>query len=209
MKIREKDYKGKYKSLKAELAILTKKIDVMFKNKSEKGLVAESFDWDEESLSSEDEGVTKIKAFMAIAKDEPAIGKADARFGVEPISTLKDVIPPAALVQTCTISNKTNLVTKMDPSVKVIKKKAQTKSPIVLEPSIDKKSDSSTKQLLLTLMKEVKGLKDQIKPLSDNSSSVLQTRSYKSIKDKQKIRFGPCKHYGFKNHLLEDCYNQP
>ncbi|GKD71616.1 hypothetical protein Tco_1325706, partial [Tanacetum coccineum] len=37
----------------------------MSKGKSEKGLVAESFDWDEESISSEDEGTTKIKAFMA------------------------------------------------------------------------------------------------------------------------------------------------
>ncbi|GKF64275.1 hypothetical protein Tco_0187723, partial [Tanacetum coccineum] len=48
---------------------------------SEKGLVVESFDWDEESVSSEDEGVTKVKAFMAIAEDEPSVGKADARSG--------------------------------------------------------------------------------------------------------------------------------
>ncbi|GJU71993.1 hypothetical protein Tco_1263398 [Tanacetum coccineum] len=31
------------------------------------------------SLSSEDEGVTRVKAFMAIVKVEPAVGKADAR----------------------------------------------------------------------------------------------------------------------------------
>nr|GEX52261.1 NBS-containing resistance-like protein [Tanacetum cinerariifolium] len=41
------------------------------KEKSEKGLLAESFDWDEEYVSSDDEGSTKIRAFMAIAKDEP------------------------------------------------------------------------------------------------------------------------------------------
>ncbi|GKC04727.1 hypothetical protein Tco_0996337, partial [Tanacetum coccineum] len=35
-------------ALKAELALLTKKIDVVSKNKSEIGLVAESFNWDEE-----------------------------------------------------------------------------------------------------------------------------------------------------------------
>ncbi|GJY08947.1 retrovirus-related pol polyprotein from transposon TNT 1-94 [Tanacetum coccineum] len=34
---------------------------------------------DEESISLEDEGTTKIKAFMAIAEDEPSVGKADAR----------------------------------------------------------------------------------------------------------------------------------
>ncbi|GKC83510.1 hypothetical protein Tco_1139227 [Tanacetum coccineum] len=70
---------GKYKALKAELALLTKKIDVVLKNKSKKGLVVESFNWDEESISSEDEGVTRVKAFMAIAKDEPVVGKANVR----------------------------------------------------------------------------------------------------------------------------------
>ncbi|GKB02445.1 hypothetical protein Tco_0830534 [Tanacetum coccineum] len=72
---------GKYKGLKAEIDIITKKIDAMSKGKSEKGLVAESFDWDEKSVSSDDEGVTRVKAFMAIAEDEPSVGKADARSG--------------------------------------------------------------------------------------------------------------------------------
>ncbi|GKB01981.1 hypothetical protein Tco_0830025 [Tanacetum coccineum] len=51
------------------------------REKVKKGLVAESFDWDEESISSEDEGVTRFKAFMAIAEDEPTVGKTDARSG--------------------------------------------------------------------------------------------------------------------------------
>ncbi|GJS77569.1 hypothetical protein Tco_0727450 [Tanacetum coccineum] len=51
------------------------------KGKCEKGLIAESFDWDEESVSSDDEGTTKIKAFMAITEDEPSVRKADARSG--------------------------------------------------------------------------------------------------------------------------------
>ncbi|GJR35134.1 hypothetical protein Tco_1210818 [Tanacetum coccineum] len=68
---------GKYKGLKAEIDIITKKIDAMSKGKSEKGLVAESFDWDEKSVSSDDEGVTRVKAFMAIAEDEPSVGKTD------------------------------------------------------------------------------------------------------------------------------------
>ncbi|GKF76121.1 hypothetical protein Tco_0225565, partial [Tanacetum coccineum] len=67
------DYKGKYKGLKAKIAILTKKIDAMSKGKNKKGLVAESFDWDEESVSFEDEGVTKVKTFMVIAEDEPSV----------------------------------------------------------------------------------------------------------------------------------------
>ncbi|GJR10117.1 hypothetical protein Tco_0792769 [Tanacetum coccineum] len=81
MEITTNDTPWKYKGLKAEIYVLTKKIDAMSKGKSEKGLVAKSFDWDEESISSEDEGTTKIKAFMAIAKDKPSIGKANARSG--------------------------------------------------------------------------------------------------------------------------------
>ncbi|GJW93858.1 hypothetical protein Tco_0173530 [Tanacetum coccineum] len=49
------------------------------KGKSDKGLIAESFNWDDDSVSSEDEGTTTFKAFMAIAKDEPSVGKGDAR----------------------------------------------------------------------------------------------------------------------------------
>ncbi|GJV89114.1 hypothetical protein Tco_1533052 [Tanacetum coccineum] len=44
--------------LKAEIDVLAKNIDVMSKRKSEKGLVAESFEWNEELVSSDDEGVT-------------------------------------------------------------------------------------------------------------------------------------------------------
>ncbi|GKA84676.1 retrovirus-related pol polyprotein from transposon TNT 1-94 [Tanacetum coccineum] len=65
----QKDYKWKYKGLKVEIAILSKNIDSISKGKSEKGLVVESFDWNEESVSSEDEEVTKVKASMAIAED--------------------------------------------------------------------------------------------------------------------------------------------
>ncbi|GJS79865.1 hypothetical protein Tco_0729746 [Tanacetum coccineum] len=43
----------------------------------------------------------------------------------------------------------------------------------------------SAKQLLLTLMDEVKSLKEQIKVPSNNSPSVLQTRSLESSKGKQ------------------------
>ncbi|GJW57800.1 retrovirus-related pol polyprotein from transposon TNT 1-94, partial [Tanacetum coccineum] len=83
--------RGKYKGLKAKMAILTKRINDMTKGKSEKGkkekeksekgLIAESFDWDDKSVSLDDEGSTKIMAFIAITKEEPSVGKADARSG--------------------------------------------------------------------------------------------------------------------------------
>ncbi|GJY37745.1 hypothetical protein Tco_0424109 [Tanacetum coccineum] len=87
----QKDYRVKCKALKAELSLLTQKIEDVSKNKSKRGLVAESFDCDEESLSSKNKEVTRVKAFMAIAEDEPTIEKTDARSGQWVKITMKKV----------------------------------------------------------------------------------------------------------------------
>ncbi|GKA61405.1 hypothetical protein Tco_0760812 [Tanacetum coccineum] len=94
-------------------------------------------------------------------------------------------------------------------AVKVLKKKAQPWTSFVPDLSLVKKANSSTKKLLLTLMEEVKGLKEKIKIPSDTSPSVSQSKSSKSSKGKQKTRFGPCKQCGFRNHLPDDCYIKP
>ncbi|GKE84042.1 hypothetical protein Tco_1557784, partial [Tanacetum coccineum] len=100
---------------------------------------------------------------------------------------------------------------KTKPFVKVshayvIKKKTE-KSHAGPKPCSDKKADSSTEQLLLTLMKEVKVLKRQIEiPLGTPPSNSQPSSSKVS---KQKTWFGPCKHCGFRNHLFDDCYSKP
>ncbi|GKA51455.1 retrovirus-related pol polyprotein from transposon TNT 1-94 [Tanacetum coccineum] len=322
----QKDYKGKYKGLKAKMVVLTKRIDDMTKEKSEngkeekenseKGLLPKSFDWDDESVSSNDEGSTKIRAFMAIAKDEPSVGKADARsgqwvditikkvhrllsmtdgderkhvldytyvdlhyvedqrknldipgnivkalggkgrrkekisskevvftkagesscvlapeitsdsksecdsqeplppklIGAAPSSTLESLISLSDL--TLNMANltldtpdlkKTRLSVKVSPAY-VIKKKT-VKSPAGPKPCSDKKADSSTEKLLITLMEEVKGLKRQIRIPSSTPPSSSQPSSSKA--SKQKTWFGPCKHCGFRNNLSDDCYLKP
>ncbi|GKB22054.1 retrovirus-related pol polyprotein from transposon TNT 1-94 [Tanacetum coccineum] len=75
----QKDYIVNYKGIKPEIVVLTKKIDAMNKGKSEKLLVAESFDCDEESVSSDDERVTTFKELMAIADEEISVRRVDAR----------------------------------------------------------------------------------------------------------------------------------
>nr|GEV54925.1 hypothetical protein [Tanacetum cinerariifolium] len=245
------------------------------KEKSEHGLIAESFDWDDESISLDDEGITKIMAFMAILEDEPSVEKADARkhvldythidlhyvedqrnkldeisdlkkviekwtcskvtleqllseqvlgnivkvlgrkgkrkekisfkevvftkadestsmpepeitsdseskcethepfpplpkqIGATPFGTLKSLISLSDLTLNMvdltldsSVPKKTRPSTKVSP-VYAIKKKTE-KSLVVPKPCSDKKTDSSTEQLLLTLMEEVKGLKKQI-----------------------------------------------
>nr|GEU80919.1 retrovirus-related Pol polyprotein from transposon TNT 1-94 [Tanacetum cinerariifolium] len=69
----------------------------MSKGKSEKGLVAGSFNWDEKSISSKDEGVTRVKAFLAIVEDVPSVRKANARLGQR---KRKDTISPKEVLFT-------------------------------------------------------------------------------------------------------------
>nr|GEW35096.1 copia protein [Tanacetum cinerariifolium] len=206
--------------------------------KSEKGLIAKSFDWDEEYVSLEDERTTKVKTFMAIAEEDPSIRKADASLalggrgkekekisskeviftkadessfvpiheitsnsvskyttqeslppllkliGAEPSSTSNSLIPladltrnMADLILNISFPKKTKPTSDKVSHIHVIKKKTKTKEPFVLESCFDKKANSSAEQLLLTLMKEVKGLKEQIKTPSGTSPSVSQSNS--------------------------------
>ncbi|GKE67700.1 hypothetical protein Tco_1521861 [Tanacetum coccineum] len=84
----------------------------------------------------------------------------------------QEPLPPVPKLSGAEPIGTSNDVTKKESSVKAIKKKAQTKSHSFPDPSHDKKADLSTKQLLITMMEEVKGLKEQNKPSTDNSASV-------------------------------------
>nr|GEY41500.1 retrovirus-related Pol polyprotein from transposon TNT 1-94 [Tanacetum cinerariifolium] len=105
----------------------------------------------------------------------------------------------------------TTVPKKTRPSVKVshayVVKKKTKKSPIVPKPCFNKKANSSTEQLLLTLMEEVKGLKRKIEILSGTLPASSQPSSSKVTK--KKTWFGPCKYFRFKNHLFDDCYSKP
>ncbi|GJT99056.1 retrovirus-related pol polyprotein from transposon TNT 1-94, partial [Tanacetum coccineum] len=80
----QKDYKVEYKKMKAKLALLeaspsSSQNPKTFQPKN-KGLVAETFDWDEEEVSDEEE-VTQVKVLMALADDELTVGKGHAHNG--------------------------------------------------------------------------------------------------------------------------------
>ncbi|GJX52628.1 hypothetical protein Tco_0280997 [Tanacetum coccineum] len=80
----QKDYKAEYKKMKAKLALLeaspsSSQNPKTFQPKN-KGLVVETFDWDEEEVSDEEE-VTQVKVLMALADDELTVGKSHARNG--------------------------------------------------------------------------------------------------------------------------------
>ncbi|GJV95024.1 retrovirus-related pol polyprotein from transposon TNT 1-94 [Tanacetum coccineum] len=70
----------------------------------------------------------------------------------------------------------------------VIKKRTKSKHPTVQNSCPDKNALPSTEQLLLTLMEEVKGIKNQILIPSDTSSSVSQACSSKTPKQKDYLK---------------------
>nr|GEV66800.1 zf-CCHC domain-containing protein/DUF4219 domain-containing protein/UBN2 domain-containing protein [Tanacetum cinerariifolium] len=78
----QKDYKAKYKKMKAKLTLLEASLSSPYNPKTfqpkNKGLVAKIFDWDEEEV---DEEVTRVKVLMALADDELNVGKSHARNG--------------------------------------------------------------------------------------------------------------------------------
>ncbi|GKC68603.1 retrovirus-related pol polyprotein from transposon TNT 1-94 [Tanacetum coccineum] len=133
---KQNNYKVRYQPLKTKMALLTKKIDALFKQKQDTGLIAETRDHDDESLSSGDEGTTTVRSFMA------------------------------------------KQVTEKESLTKSVNKKTQSKTLVVPDLKPEKKADTTTEELLLTLMKEVKGLMEQIKPSSKSSPFFLSNREF-------------------------------
>nr|GEU48663.1 retrovirus-related Pol polyprotein from transposon TNT 1-94 [Tanacetum cinerariifolium] len=206
------------------MVVLTQRVDDLTKGKSkkgkidngksEKGLIADSFDRDEESVSSEDEGTTRIKAFMEIAEDEPFVRKANARYGqwvditMKKLHRLLKVTPDQLLFEKIPGNivkalgekgrrkennpSKEVLFSKADrlkssnkvSQTYVIKKMTESKHQAAQNSCPDKNAFPSTEQLPLTLMEEVKGIKNQILIPLDTSSSVSQACSSKSPKQK-------------------------
>nr|GFC72151.1 hypothetical protein [Tanacetum cinerariifolium] len=106
-------------------------------------------------------------------------------------------VEPSIITQ-CLTTTKTKQTTDKVVPINV-NQKTKTKSP----------SDSPTEKLFLTLMQEVKELKEQIQTHLETLPPTYQLGSSRSVKSKSKIWFRPCRHCRFKNHLTENCYMKP
>ncbi|GJW69831.1 uncharacterized mitochondrial protein-like protein [Tanacetum coccineum] len=87
-----KDFEAKYNKVKAKLALLSSNALApnSFSSKN-KGLIPESYDWDEEEVSSDDEE-TEVKALMALTDEERiSVGKESAKNGEWTKITIKKV----------------------------------------------------------------------------------------------------------------------
>nr|GEY44963.1 retrovirus-related Pol polyprotein from transposon TNT 1-94 [Tanacetum cinerariifolium] len=72
-----KDFEAKYKKVKAKLALLSSSaLAPSSSSGKNKGLIAKTYDWDKEKVSSDDNEVTEYKALMALVDEEKvSVGK--------------------------------------------------------------------------------------------------------------------------------------
>ncbi|GJV16325.1 hypothetical protein Tco_1361648 [Tanacetum coccineum] len=188
----------KYKGPKAEIAILRKKIYVMSKGKSEKWLDVESFNWDKELVSFEDEGITKVKAFMAIIKDESFVGKADARSGQWVEIIMKKTSSKVTLDQLLTDQFPGNIVPTLGrrgkrketiSSKEIVFTKAD-ESPAETTPEITSDSESEyDEQEPLPLLPKLSraepiGTSSDVLTLADLTQTPAVSKEFKKVTDK-------------------------
>ncbi|GKC60681.1 retrovirus-related pol polyprotein from transposon TNT 1-94, partial [Tanacetum coccineum] len=137
----------------------------------------------------------------------PKLTRAEPSDASKSLISLSDLTANMADLTLNTASKKIKKSSDKVSQTYVIKKKTEPKHPAVQISCPDKNALPSTEQLLLTLMEEVKGIKNQILIPSNTSSSVSHACSSKT--PKQKVWYGPCKQRGMRNHLSDDCYSKP
>nr|GEZ88403.1 retrovirus-related Pol polyprotein from transposon TNT 1-94 [Tanacetum cinerariifolium] len=76
-----KDFEAKYHKVKAKLAFLSSSASTLSSSSGKnKRLIAETYDWDDEEVSSDENEVTEVKALMALTDEERvSVGKESAR----------------------------------------------------------------------------------------------------------------------------------
>ncbi|GJS19619.1 retrovirus-related pol polyprotein from transposon TNT 1-94 [Tanacetum coccineum] len=75
-----KDFEAKYNKVKAKLTLLNSSASAPNSSSGKnKGLIAETYEWDEEEVSSDDNKATEVKALVALANEERVfVGKESA-----------------------------------------------------------------------------------------------------------------------------------
>nr|GFB36478.1 hypothetical protein [Tanacetum cinerariifolium] len=148
-----------------------------------KGLVTETFDWDDEEVSDEEE-VTQVKVLMALADDELTVGKNHSHNGDWVDITMRNV----------------NTLLSMDED-------ADWKNTLndryrILYYMICKREDHRTydHEMYIASLKRSMNYKAQPYQYASFSKQILKAKAKP---------FPPCTHYGFNDHGLGDCRNYP
>nr|GEV29916.1 ribonuclease H-like domain-containing protein [Tanacetum cinerariifolium] len=134
--------------------------------------------------------------------------------GADPTGTSTSLVSLTDLTINLTdlslMSNSVKKISKKQDKIsnhQVIKKKVVPKPTTEPKTCPNKKANSSTEQLLHTLMEEVKCLKDQIKTPLGTPPSDSQASSSSSNLTRNK--FEPYTHYGLRSHHHSKCFSKP
>nr|GEX93390.1 retrovirus-related Pol polyprotein from transposon TNT 1-94 [Tanacetum cinerariifolium] len=102
-----KDFEDKYNKVKAKLALLSLSASASKAAKvKNKGLIAETYEWNEEYVSLDDNEMVEVKVLMALAEDNDAISKKGARNGKWVKISMRKVLRAVSLPTKCAKSDK-------------------------------------------------------------------------------------------------------
>nr|GEW10281.1 retrovirus-related Pol polyprotein from transposon TNT 1-94 [Tanacetum cinerariifolium] len=169
-----------------------------------KGLVTETFDWDEEEVFDNKE-VTQVKVLMALADDDLTVGKSHARNGEWVDITIRKML----------IDEKVNSNQKTQESNSKIQKTESSKSVYSSRMSQDSKPKVQNTVLSKSLKQDHRTLDHEMYIASLKRSENYKAQPYKYASPSDQILkakakpFPPCTHYGFNNHKPDDCRNYP
>nr|GEY81076.1 hypothetical protein [Tanacetum cinerariifolium] len=99
-----KDFKAKYHKVKAKLALFSlSALTLSLSPCRIKGLIARTYDWDDEEMSSDENEVTKVKALMELTDEERvSVGKESA---INDMSITSSNIPKSSETEDSTLPN--------------------------------------------------------------------------------------------------------
>ncbi|GJY92569.1 retrovirus-related pol polyprotein from transposon TNT 1-94 [Tanacetum coccineum] len=236
----QKEYKAEYKKMKAKLALLevspsNSQNPKTFQPKN-KGLVAETFDWDEEEVSDEEE-VTQVKVLMALADDEHTVVKnadlqnylkyinIDLKFveeqGLNLLSKYNKMVFELNKCRDKLLilkQAKLDIVTFHIQNTELTKLNHALQEQLKEEKKINEKWQTSSKRILYCMIckKEEHRTSDHkmyIASLKRSENYKAQPYQYasssKHILKAKKKHFPSCTHYGFNDHRPDDYRNYP
>nr|GFB54702.1 hypothetical protein [Tanacetum cinerariifolium] len=182
-----------------------------------KGLVAETFDYDEEEVS-DDEEVIQVKVLMALADDEVTVGKSHACNDEWVDITIRKTESSKSIVSLKLSQDSKPKVQNVSSSKSLRPKpikKPQLKCELchytnhltgdcymILYCIICKREDHRTSdhEMYIASLKKSKNYKAQPYQYASSSKQILKAKAKP---------FLPCTHYGFNDHRPSNCRNYP
>ncbi|GJZ40044.1 retrovirus-related pol polyprotein from transposon TNT 1-94 [Tanacetum coccineum] len=206
------DFEAKYHKVKAKLALLSSSASTLSSSLGKnKGLIAETYDWDDEEVSSDENEITEDfyeKADESSVYSTPLLSlkKLD---GAEPVSrpkTIKSILKSKSTFKAETLKG----ITINEPSSTPARGKSSSASKTNSAPggklkNVKMKDDPS----LAIVMKELNELKLQIskKKSSYSKNKNAQQVPPNALQNRYKTQFKMnCDLCGQNNHLFENCY---